>query len=378
MNKIIILFFALFLSLNVEAQSDCISKMSCKIIAPSGMRMRSEPDLKSKVVTYVPKDSLLSACTGKFGAMTYENINGFWRKVKYEGKIGYMFDGFLEIIEMETPKVETPPSPPVIKAKVDSTLADTSFKEAQIALNPEKVIEVETPIVVEKTRTVNYGLLTETYNYCGDVQNIDPGLIWYGIYPKDDDDVNQYHRIKEVEVNVILSKQKIGKQGLEFDIQTTDSERSIFLIGLNQPLATVKNSEIRDNSEILRFNSRKVFPGQQWTLIDNVKSPITLSATGSVENAGPCPDLKNYKLVLKGEKYFLPVEQDMTQEIVSKGQCGMPEVYWYGDLNGDEVPEIVFVSVYEDQNQFTLFVSDPKLDNVLVKKEAEWVLSKCY
>ena len=134
---------------------------------------------------------------------------------------------------------------------------------------------------------------------------------------------------------------------------------------------------ISDNSEVLRFNSRKVFPGQEWQIAEFSQPNITLSATGSVVSAGPCPELSNYKLLLKGEKYSLPVVQDITEELDQNGQCGMPEIYWYGDLNGDKIPEIIFVSVYEDRNQFTLFISDPTLDNVLLRKGAEWIITNC-
>ena len=357
------------------AQLGCSSKMTCRIVASSGMRMRATPSLKSKVVTSVPKDSLVRACTDKFGSMRYEDINGFWRKVSYKNKVGFMFDGFLEIVEID--------SPPVVKViPTPSTLADSLHNASTDSLIASHTIntttkgEIINPVNTAAEKEISYNLLTEAYNYCGDVQSIDPGLLWYGIYPKDEKENGNSYRIKSVEVNVLLSKQKLGK-GLEFDIQTTEDERSIFLIGLNSPLAAAKGAEIYDNSEILRFNNRKVYPGQQWRLTQEGEAGIFLSATGSVETAGPCPDLENYKLVLKGEKYFLPVEQDITKELVVNGQCGMPEIYWYGDLNGDSVPEIIFVSVYDEKNQFTLFVSDPKLDNVLVRKETEWIISNC-
>lgn len=367
------------------AQPDCTNTMECKITAPSGMRMRSEPSLKSKVVTYVPKDSIVSACTDEFGSMTYEEITGYWRKVKYNTKIGYMFDGFLEVQSIGTPV--TPIDNPLTaidstaSVKKDSAMSDQGA--SSIKRTEEPKVEMGSPdnsgpVKVEKTnvtkKEVNFSILTEAYNYCGDVQSIDPGLFWYGVYPKDDESAN--YRIKSVELNIILSKQKIGK-GLEFDIQSSESERSIFLIGSNSVLPAAKGSSIKDVSEILRFNSRKVYPGQQWVLATVNQKEIVLSATGSVQTAGPCPDLENYKLILKGEKYFLPVEQDITKELLETGQCGMPEIYWYGDLNGDQIPEIIFVSVYDDRNQFTLFVSDPELDNLLLKKETQWVISNC-
>ncbi len=344
-------------SLMLNAQINCKQALNCKIIAPSGMRMRAEPSLKAKVVTYVPFDSTLTACQETFGAMEYEKIRGYWRKVQYQGKLGYMFDGFMEIQNL---------------VKEETQVASTNADSTDARPSETTVEEKESPPARKET---TYSLLTETYNYCGDVKGIDPGLIWYGIFPRDEENNGMYYRVKEVEVNVMLSKQKVGNR-LEFDILTDEEERSIFLLGLNQPLP-LKENNLEDVSDELRRRDRKIFPGQQWQL---TKEPtnMKLSATGSVESAGPCPDLKNYKLTLSGTKYFLPVTQDLTQELKENGQCGMPEIYWYGDLTGDEVPEIIFVSVYEDRNRFTLFVSDPTLDNALVVQKAQWTIDKCY
>lgn len=367
--------------------SGCENTMTCKVIAPSGMRMRIEASLKSKVVVNVPKDSIVLACTDKFSPMTYENINGYWRKVEYQGSIGYMFDGFLEVLSItQTNKI---------------TYEDVKRRMDSLNINPDSVIEIaesmpkaaslenlDSVTVVDSSLASSFEkidpkiespkseftLLTEAYNYCGDVQKIDPGMVWYGIFPKDDD--NEFYRIKSVELEVLLSKQKIGK-GLEFDIQTNQDERSVFLLGFPTVQKNIKDALITDNSEILRFNSRKVFPGQQWQIGEFGEPEISLSATGSVSTAGPCPELSNYKLILKGEKYSLPVEQDITKELIENGQCGMPEIYWYGDLNSDKIPEIIFVSVYENRNQFTLFISDPTLDNILLRKETEWIITNC-
>ncbi|MGB0177300.1 MAG: hypothetical protein ACPF9D_09040, partial [Owenweeksia sp.] len=307
-------------------------------------------------VTYVPFDSTLTACQETFGNMIYEKITGFWRKVQYNGKQGYMFDGFMEITGM-VKNEETAPAQD--SSKINSSVS---------AKNQETK---EEPV----SREISYSLLTETYNYCGDVKGIDPGLLWYGIYPRDENNGGTTYRIREVEVNVMLSKQKVGK-GLEFDVLTDLEERSIFLIGVNQPLPLRENN-MDDNSDLLRMNGRRIYPGQQWELTEGPTN-MKLSATGSVESTGPCPDLKNYKLILSGTKYFLPVKQDITEELTENGQCGMPEIYWYGDLNGDQIPEMIFVSVYEDRNRFTLFISDPTVDNALLIKQAHWTIDKCY
>ncbi len=322
------------------------------------MRMRAAPNLKAAVVTYVPFDSALVACTEIFGKMTYEQIEGNWRKVKYKEKEGFMFDGFMAITA-----INKPPSP-FDPANPDTTVSET--------ISPQVEIEKVAP----NTNATNFSLMTETYNYCGDVSKLDPGLLWYGFFPKEENNPNaQNYRIKQVEVEVSLSKQKVGN-GVEFDVTTEEQERSIFLIGLNRKLE-YQNLEIRDQSDRLRISGRKVFPGQQVVLVEG-KNRLVLSATGSVESSGPCPTLTDYKLTLSGKKYFLDVKQDMIKALGGSGVCGMPEIYWYGDFTGDEVPEVIFVSVYDEKNHFTLFVSNPNKDDILLEKSAEWTIDKCY
>lgn len=351
MKKSFAFLLLALLTFTTQAQLDCSRQFDCRIIAKSGMRLRATPSLKAKVVTSVPYDSMLVACQETFGEMTYEEMTGYWRKVEFHGKVGYMFDGFLEILAVKEPTFNTEP---------DTATAKDVEEEESLA---------------KTTKATKYNLMTETYNYCGDVSKIDAGLIWYAFFPPNPSMGQNYIAVKEVEVNVMLSKTKVGK-GMEFDIETNHENRSIFLIGLNRKLES-EGMHLKDNSERLKYNGSKVFPGQELVLGQNEK-PIKLSATGSVESSGPCPELSDYKLVLKGEKYFLPIEQNITEELVYNGQCGMPEIYWYGDFTGDGVPEIIFVSVYNEKNHFTLFISDPRQDNALVRKEAEWVIDKCY
>lgn len=351
--SLLLLVFCL-ISTSLKAQT-CTYSLKGKIIAPSGMRIRSQPNLKASVVTYIPFDSALVACADNFGAMTYEKIEGFWRKVQYKTFEGYMFDGFMELTgqtSVSNADLET-----------DSTLQTSGGTIA----NPTKT--------TISTKASAYSFMTETYNYCGDVSGLDPGLLWYAILPKPEKGGGENYRIKRVEVDVVLSKQKVGK-GLEFDIITQDEERSIFLFGVNRPL-DVSSINIEDQSDRYRYGGRKIYPGQQVALTEG-KDPISLAASGTVEGSGPCPALKEYKLILQGKKYYLDVKQNLTEELLENGQCGMPELYWYGDLTGDDVPEVIFVSVYKEKNTFTLFVSNPNKDNILLEKASEWVVEKCY
>ncbi len=344
--------------------ADCEDRMKCRIIAPSGMKMRSRPSLSAEVIVTVPYDTSLKACLASFGTMTYENIKGNWRRVYYKEYKGYMFDGFLEVIGIEKER----------QAIDSSIVPESSVKEKPIEKKVEKSI-VTTPVSIFTTTASKFSFVTEVYNYCGDIRDIDPGLLWYGIYPEDEKGRSGNYHIKQVEIIVVKSKYNVGKN-LEFDIITDNKERSIFLFGVNKPLE-LKKITIKDQGKLLRYRENRVFPGQQVVLTEG-QNPIKLSAMGTVQSISPCPDLESYKLILSGDKYLSAIRQNLMEEIVYPGQCGMPEIYWYGDLTGDGVPEMILVSVYDERNYFNFFVSDPSKDNFLVRKQAEWIIDKCY
>ena len=333
MKKILFLLIVLTTFSKASAQLNCAEEFTCRVTAPSGMRMRKTPSLKAAVAGSVPYDSLVAACRETFGSMTYEDQEGFWRKVSYKGAVGYMFDGFLEVTATTG---QTDAKYEKLSELGDSLVKSNSKVEAKSTPAPVSYPEGEKPGIASTTFSTVFDFLTEAYNYCGDVQKLDPTLLWYGFYPKEEKGGTNI-RIKQVELDVVMSKIKVGKK-MEFDIETNEEERSIFLLGLN----------------------------------------MKLSATGAVTSSGPCPELKDYKLTLTGEKYGQKITQSITSELLFKGQCGMPEIYWYGDFTGDGVPEIIFVSVYDEKNHFTLFISNPKDDKALLKKQSEWIIDKCY
>lgn len=358
MKKLFFLFLLSFLLQGAQAQLACPQQYRMRIIARAGLNMRLKPTLNSHVVTTVPYDSTLLVCKETEGTLTIDGLTGYWRKATYRGAVGYMFDGFMEVVEVNPRKPYRRPDS--LRPKAGS---DTAGKKP--GEKPEATKEPKAP--APKPRSFQF--LTETYNYCGDVKEIDPGLLWYGIYPPDPDKKEIYYRIEPVELEVVLSRSKVGS-GMEFDIQTEREERSIFLIGTNR-LLKYRDLNIEDHDQQLRYAGRKVFPGQELSLGEGNEA-YHLSATGSVTKSGPCPELKNYSLSLSRGPYT----QDLTK-ILKTGKCGMPEIFWYGDLTGDGYPEIIFVSQFEDKNTFTLLVSENTREGQLLRPEAEWIVEKC-
>lgn len=320
----------------------CNYKLIARVTAPSGLSFREKPELDAKLLATVPFKERVLTCSQTEGKLTVGEVQGFWRPVQYEGQKGYMFDGYLAIEEKE---------------EKGENSSKKILAENQKPIAPHPYFSGADKV----------SLLIEAYNYCGDVEAINAGLLWYGVYPEKEEDGEGLFRIKPVELVIKLSTSKMS-QKMEFDISTESDERSLFLIGLNRSLKYPQIT-IDDHSESLRMLGNRILPGQSTAL----GGGISLAATGSVESTGDCPELKNYRLLAK----LGNAEQNLLNEIGENGACGMPELYWYGDLSGDGLPEIIFVSVYKTRNVFTLLKSKPNEADKVLEKAASFEIVNC-
>jgi len=95
------IFFSL-VAVSTGAQPIAFSKIykpgyNLFVFAPSGLSLRDKPDLKGARIKLVPygKYVIVQKDENAPVPITNENIEGHWVKVKYEDKVGYLFDGFL-------------------------------------------------------------------------------------------------------------------------------------------------------------------------------------------------------------------------------------------------------------------------------------------
>ncbi len=373
----IFVFTFLISCFSLKAQLDCQETFTMKVTAKSGLNMRELPNASSEVITTIPYDNILIACASTSGKLVVGNTSGFWRQVSYEGTLGYVFDAYLELVnpalrksvstERKTNKIVPPKeknNQNTVNQKEKEDRGKTTSEEPKAKANEAVSAEKhEEPPVKESTQ--DYSLLLEAYNFCGAVEDIDPGILWYAFYPADSEKGESDMQVKPVELEIVLSKSRSSK-GLEFDIRTDRKERSLFMIGSTRPIDMSK-MDLEDRSELMRYSNQKIFPGQQINL--ESKAGITsISATGGISSTGDCPELEDYRLIVKsGNSINL-------MELLPKGQCGLPEIYWFGDLNGDGVPDFIVVSIFENRNVFSLLVSQR---NPLMRKAAEWTIEKC-
>jgi hypothetical protein len=364
--------------------------------------MREGPGTNFQVVAYVPAKGELLVCEEMSTPATFEGIAGHWRRVNYKGKYGFMFDGFL------TPVAKLPENKDVYSFKmaqlgVINTVLSQDISKADSVLNylnavaktlgyegligdpkpdidslfvqeetPQTTEEkAEDPVVIPEPTIVN--LLTETSNYCGDIRDIDLGKLWYAVHR-----VGDNFFISRAEIQVLKSKYNLSDK-LEFDIVAEGNRQVAFFISSEQRLDT--NWRVELPFDYFSTNPNKLFPGQQIELYAYQPIPdihnTTVFATGAVIEVGQCPVLENYKIKVTGEMGDKLITQDITPDFTFMGQCGQPEIYWFGDLNQDLYPDIIFVSVGDEGTLFTLFLSDEFTPDVLYRKADEWFNRSC-
>ena len=76
------------------------------VIAFSGLKMRSAPSTKAKVIDIIPFGESVSLIENTDSLLTVEWLNGQWSKVNYQGMEGYVFDGFLTHLPIPTQEFE--------------------------------------------------------------------------------------------------------------------------------------------------------------------------------------------------------------------------------------------------------------------------------
>jgi hypothetical protein len=348
-----VIFLLLASTLIAFGQSECEPDLVYAVIAPSGLKIRAEPSTKGKHITTVPYDSLVIACPETFGYFKTKDTKGYWRFVKYKEHAGYMYDGFL------LPRNRVVNNRKALENNDSSSVGESNSEILEIAPAPP----------------VDFTLATETYNYCGEVDEIDQSIQWYGIYPPTPG--SSGYSMERVSVEVLLSKHKMSSN-MEFDIRTDREEKSIFLIGSGNPLN--RGTVLYLTQAMQEALPLSLYPGQNSTLFARsaTESPknIDMLSLGSVTAGGDCPVLTDFKLLATTKLGQENIEQDIAPLVRIDSACGVPELLWFGDINGDEYADALWASRNETDSQFSLLVSQLGEENIWVLSDT-WIIKSC-
>lgn len=242
-------------------------------------------------------------------------------------------------------------------------------------VRPATATPTTTPVKPVGPPPYQIQLATEAYNFCGDIGTLDPSLNWYGLFP---DEYMGNYRIKRVDLEIVVSKTKLGNS-MEFDIRNSSGQVAHFLFGVNRSLDTNKIYQLAP--DYFATVSPKLFPGQQIQAFAQYDRPsaanVFISATGSVIEVGACPVIENYSMKINSQGPYGEINQNITELFPSLGECGMPDLYWFGDLNGDNYPELLFVAPDKNKNEFTLLLSNVNLEEGLYELGSTWTLESC-
>jgi len=419
MKKIALLLFILFISNHIaKAQALCEPTLPYKIMSNNGLKLREGPGVTYKVMVFIPAQSNLLVCVEKSFEAEFEGIKGNWRRVKYKDQYGYLFDGFITAVNENSPANEATEinSPNTVSSKTESqevwvekfTLKNLAAINALVVKDYKKLDSVLTlltkvasthgyekligkskpdidslfgsgikpvPVVSPEVKVpaLRYQLLTEASNYCGDIRTLDPGRMWYAVYRE-----GNLFKMRRAELMVVKSKYNMSAT-MEFDIRAEGETENAFLISGDKPLNT--NWSVYLPDEYFVYNPKMLYPGQKTEIYAAQPGEslfnINLMALGNVVDFVNCPVIKDYKLLAIGEMHDKLITQNLTPSFQYLGECGMPEIYWFGDINQDNYPDIIFAAMGQEGAYFVLFMSDDKNENVLYRKADEWFNKTC-
>ncbi|RCX03297.1 hypothetical protein [Schleiferia thermophila] len=356
---------------------DCDFEVTLQVEALSGMRIREKPDVQAKIVGSAPYKSHVQACKEKFGQTTVEGINGFWRYVSFKNFKGYMWDGYtvpILVRESLSGSNISENETKALKALEDSKIeAENQHGHQKSVVQTEQGKKPNLQTSSGKSSIFqDVKFLTESYPYCEDVTKIDRTYYYYGIYLEDD-----YYHIRPIDLSIELRKDN-PRGKMFFDIKPSNGDGTLFIIGLPEVFRDWK--KIKNNDFILTQINRTLTPGVRLELYPYQPGEslgnIRLMTSGTVSTyVNDCPVVQNYRLQVE---LNVDVKEifDITNQIQYFGKCGVPDIYWFGDLNQDGYTDFILVSEYPGFSVFTLFFSQPN-EREKFKKVAEWQVEDC-
>jgi len=336
--KIQLTIIAVLLSLKMTfGQEDpFIDGQTMRTIMKDGVDLKTEPNLNSETLLRLPfwaevRTTLVPRKSTEDMSDTINEIPGVWRLAQYSETVGYIFDGF--------------------------------------------AVAIDTNVNKEK----NFRILIEG-STCG-YPNYDPTLLWYGVYRTDKTD-----SLVRIEINI--EKQLIEVEDYYLTTNRSNKQKSVFLIGSIVPL----KEHVANYNFLIEDNSYFLFPGQRKEIYYQDGSQTSyriksfeLYATGTATGIKyHYPVLENYRLHLTNKNILSwNEESNLINQEISKSFNGffggsLPRVDWFGDLDGDSIPDILFSTHYgTTAARLTLLLSSGAAEGEFLNKVDDWIIYNC-
>ena len=204
---------------------------------------------------------------------------------------------------------------------------------------------------------------------CADHLPIDTTLNWYSVMHTDSGDFM---------ISIDPSKYTYEERGMKkgpFELNLTEGQKSLFVFGVSKTLAEGKVS----HHDLAHYDYRKpIYPGQQEWVYVKSENPNRKSFQIHGVGCGTAKEhiaVEDYGLVIKSSMPN-PVTQNIIDDFFNLGETGMPILEWFGDIDGDFRPDLLFTSGSTKGTHYTLFVSSEA--EMLVRKVSTYDHGNCY
>ena len=323
-NLIVIILSVIFaITLNAQDSNNHYDNRQNKVIATTGLNLRSAPSLKSAKVGLVPfgksvnivgeqhygKESL-----GKpykiyhtEGEVFEPEVEGYWVKAEYEGLEGYLFSAYL----------------------------DYDMQEESDVFNK------------------NVSILFEGID-CANNLKYNPYWNWYGLYEEEGKMV-----LKKVNLSFFRLEYEMGGYG----IATNIDKPSLFLIGSQKAFP----KSILDGQYFSPYEAK----GSLYDFSASGEINEELLATTSVEMFMSRSNELNAILAINNEEGF--------RQILNPSQLhlSMPMgIVWQGDIDGDGKEDYI-IHYGEESSQTVLYLSSFAKKGQIVRPVAAWYSGYC-
>ena len=317
MKKKLLIFFYILYTWGASAQSqqenaqtqyevELVANAFCKdgkceavILALSGLKLRNEPSFSSKTIAIIPfAQKVTFSAPNEFTVYDWQfdadSIRGFFQKVNWDGKSGYVFSAYLgtNIIKMEKP----------------------------------------------------FYVLDEYGAWCWDDSYISPAHQYYGVYPNKDS--TQLTVKKRNPIFYTRYDDNFATIGMTFK----QKQPSLFAFASKEPFeersfaVNKTQTNMKYDWETQQSNTEKIkIPGTDWEL--RCKNIETKPTNGN-------PPYKNPTLIIQDEKSgkwnYLVDENTFYNNI---------RLLWVGDMDGDGVNDFMLNVSSDHSGGMMLFLS---------------------
>ncbi len=334
-----------------DPQDDEGSSAWYKVLAPSGLTLREGPNRNTTKLDAIPFEEEVLSCSNTGFNETIEGKYGYWIKVTWADKTGYLFSGFLQEIHDRKVRLVIPDS------GVDS---NWECMELSPDLKWEALVDMDTTKILNRNRSP--------------IQFSSIGL-------------------------------KIGKKKVDSDCTPTGFLDNAVLNLSNLPFAVFSGFNLANGISNQVLTPIKLMPGQvasfgTYDQSNQLERKYLISAEGNVvpntnfingDYKGPIDRIEHYKITLYQQTLKAPNSDRRTPWSIQKladGTVKQPSdtdtyamdvlyIYFAGDLDGDNQLDLILARLNGTGNSYHLYLSSKKLPGFLLRYMAMWDDTGC-